>query len=301
VTEVGYAGAFLGGLLALLSPCGALLLPAFFAYAFPSHARLAGRTLVLYLGLATVLVPLGIGSAAASRLVYGHQAALATLAGVLLVGFGALELFGGSFQIGPLARLLARVRGDSVPAVFALGAVSGLAGFCSGPILGAVLTVAAASGQTVYGAALLAVYAAGMAAPLFVLAALWDRFDLAHLRWLRGYGVRIGPWRVHTTALLSGLIFVTLGVLFLSYRGTGGLTGLFEPPAVVGWQNRAQQVISELPARVPDLALLAVVAAVAVIVTAVLLRRNARRVSAGQPTADAAEEPLDGPGGRLHG
>jgi cytochrome c biogenesis protein CcdA len=289
VSEIGYAGAFLGGLLALLSPCGALLLPAFFAYAFPSRARLAGRTLVLYLGLSAVLVPLGIGSAAASRLVYGHQTALATLAGVLLIGFGVVELLGG-FQIGPLARLLARVRGDSVPAVFALGAVSGLAGFCSGPILGAVLTVAAASGRTVYGGVLLAVYGAGMAAPLFVLAALWDRFDLAHLRWLRGYGVRIGPWRVHTAALLSGLIFVALGVLFLSYRGTGGLTGLFEPPAVVGWQDRAQQTISELQSRLPDLALLGVIAAAALIVTAVLLRRHARRLSPGQPTTDPAEE-----------
>jgi cytochrome c biogenesis protein CcdA len=290
VSEIGYAGAFLGGLLALLSPCGALLLPAFFAYAFPSHARLAGRTLVLYLGLSAVLVPLGIGSAAASRLVYGHQTALATIAGVLLIGFGVVELVGGGFRIGPLARLLARVRGDSVPAVFALGAVSGLAGFCSGPILGAVLTVAAASGRTVYGGALLAVYGAGMAAPLFVLAALWDRFDLAHLRWLRGYGVRIGPWRVHTTALLSGLIFVALGVLFLTYRGTGGLTALFEPPAVVSWQERAQQTISELQSRLPDLALLAIIAAAAMIVTAVLLRRHARRLSAGQPTTDPAED-----------
>ena len=31
--DVGYVAAFAGGLLALLSPCGALLLPSFFAYA----------------------------------------------------------------------------------------------------------------------------------------------------------------------------------------------------------------------------------------------------------------------------
>ena len=32
--------AFAGGVLSLLSPCSALLLPAFFAYAFPSRGQL---------------------------------------------------------------------------------------------------------------------------------------------------------------------------------------------------------------------------------------------------------------------
>ena len=31
---IGYGGAFLGGMAAILSPCAVLLLPAFFAYAF---------------------------------------------------------------------------------------------------------------------------------------------------------------------------------------------------------------------------------------------------------------------------
>ena len=237
MSEIGYAGAFLGGLLGLLSPCGGLLLPAFFAYAFPSHTQLAARTLVVYLGMASVLIPLGIGSAAASTLIYGHQTLLALLAAVLLIGFGLVELLGGSVQMGPLVGMLARVRGDSVPAVFALGAISGLAGFCSGPTLGAVLTVAAASGQTGYGATLLAVYAAGMAAPLFALAALWDRLDLGRRSWLHGRGLRIGPFQVHTTHLASGMIFIALGALFGIYGGTGGLTGLFEPPAVLGWET----------------------------------------------------------------
>lgn len=277
MTGVGYAGAFLGGLLALISPCGGLLLPGFFAYAFPGRARLATRTLVVYSGMAVVLVPLGLGSAAASRLVYGHQVMLAYLSAALLIGFGLVELCGRGVQIGPLARLLARVRGDSVPAVFALGAVSGLPGFCSGPILGAVLTVAAASGHIGYGAALLAVYAGGMAAPLFVLAALWDRFDLAHRSWLRGRGVRIGPLEVHSTNLLSGLIFITLGELIGVYGGAGGLMGLFEPPSLLGWETRAQQSVGELQTHLSDLTVLAI-AAVGVLVPILFgLRRRADR------------------------
>ena len=42
--DVGYVAALVGGVLALLSPCGALLLPSFFAYAFDSSGRLLART-----------------------------------------------------------------------------------------------------------------------------------------------------------------------------------------------------------------------------------------------------------------
>lgn len=57
--DIGYFAAFLGGLLALVSPCSALLLPAFFAYSIDSASRLLARTGIFYAGLATTLVPLG--------------------------------------------------------------------------------------------------------------------------------------------------------------------------------------------------------------------------------------------------
>lgn len=292
MTGIGYLGAFLGGVLTLLSPCSGLLLPAFFAYAFASRARLLGRTAVFYLGLAGVLVPLGMGSSAASTLVYGHQAALTTTAGVMLIGLGALQVAGGGFTIAGLARLRARVRGQSVLSVLALGAVSGLAGFCAGPILGAVLTVAAASGQPAHGAALLAVYAAGMTVPLLALAAAWDRLRIGR-RWLRGTGVRVGPLRLHTHSVISGLIFTGLGVVFLRYQGTAGLTGLLAPPSLTGWDNRLQEAVTAVQAHVPDLVLIAAAAAVVIAVAAWRLRRARHPVlsdppqSAGQPAPAA--------------
>ncbi len=271
---IGYLGAFLGGLLTLLSPCSALLLPAFFAYAFPGRAQLLGRTLVFYVGLAAVLVPLGMGTSLASTLVYGHQRLLAVGAGVLLVGFGAVVATGGGFTIAPLERLRARVRGDSLAAVLALGAVSGLTGFCSGPVLGAVLTVAAASGSPVRGATLLALYAAGMAAPLFVLAACWDRFDLGRRRWLRGRALRVGRLRLHSTSLLSGLVFAGLGGLFLYAGGTGGLTRFFLPDDPGGWRSALQRRILWVQGYMPDLVVVAVLAVVLVVVAVWWLRRN---------------------------
>jgi cytochrome c biogenesis protein CcdA len=202
-------------------------LPAFFAYAFQSRGELVGRTAVFYLGLCATLVPLGMGISAVSALVYGHRSTLITVSGLVIIAFGVVQIIGGGFAFGPIERLRGKAKGDSVITTFFLGAIYGFAGFCSGPILGAVLTVAASSGSVLRGAGLLATYAAGMAAPLFLMALLWERLDLGRRRWLRGREVSLGGLRLHTTNLVSGLMFVAIGVLFIAFEGTSGLEGLY--------------------------------------------------------------------------
>lgn len=226
--EASFAASFLGGVLSLLSPCSALLLPAFFAYAFSGGRELVKKTGLFYVGLCVTLVPLGMGVSAVSALFYGQRNLLITVFGLVIIGFGVLILFGRGFTVGPLERLRGRIRGDSVGAVFALGAVYGFAGFCSGPILGAILTVAAASGGAAQGAFLLATYALGMATPLFVMALFWERLGLGRRRWLRGRELSLGPLRFHTTNLLSGLMFIALGTVFIVYEGTSSLTGFYQ-------------------------------------------------------------------------
>ncbi|MGW5736488.1 MULTISPECIES: cytochrome c biogenesis CcdA family protein [Streptomyces] len=226
--DVGYFAAFLGGLLALISPCSALLLPAFFAYSIDSASRLLARTCIFYAGLATTLVPLGAAGSVAGRFFFGHRDQLVLAAGWLIIALGVLQVVGMGFASRKMSELSGRIRPTTAVSVYALGAVYGLAGFCAGPILGSVLTVAAVSGSPVYGGLLLAVYALGMAVPLFVLALLWERFDLGRRRWLRGRAFRLGRFELHTTSLLSGLFFVALGALFLAYDGTTALPGLLD-------------------------------------------------------------------------
>ncbi|WP_017607320.1 cytochrome c biogenesis CcdA family protein [Nocardiopsis xinjiangensis] len=257
--DVGYLAALLGGLLALLSPCSALLLPSFFAYAFRDTAGLFTRTAVFYAGMCATLVPLGAGSAMVSGFFHGNRDLLITAAGWLLILFGLAQILGLGVNIGPLARLQGRLAGrtGALP-VFGLGAVYGLAGFCSGPILGAVLTVAA-TGGTVRGGLLLACYALGMALPLFVLALFWDRFDLGRRAWLRGRSFTVGPLTLHTTSLVSGLLFVVIGALFLLYDGTASLPALGGSGEEVA--HRLQLQLSQLGG-VADLLLVAAAALV---------------------------------------
>jgi cytochrome c biogenesis protein CcdA len=279
VVEVSFLATFFGGVLSLLSPCSALLLPAFFAYAFGGGGELVKKTGVFYLGLAATLVPLGMGISAVSALFYGHRSTLILASGALIIAFGILQLLGRGFTIGPLAQLRARIRGDTAGAVFALGAVYGFAGFCSGPILGAVLTVAAASGGALRGTVLLATYAAGMTAPLLLMAFFWDRLDLGSRRFLRGREISFGTLRLHTTNLVSGAMFILLGTLFIAYEGTSALSGLYESNGATDLAFAAEQQVNDVARRVPTIVPLAGLAA---FLAALLLRKRLRR-GAGRP------------------
>jgi cytochrome c biogenesis protein CcdA len=290
MTEVGLLAAFAAGVLALLSPCSALLLPSFFAYAFASRSALLLRTAAFYGGLLLTLVPLGTGAGAASSLFYGHRGLLISIAGWSIIAMGTMMILGRSFAMPFAGRLQAWSNRQSGAAsggratwlsTVALGAVYGLAGFCSGPVLGAILTMAATQDSPLQGGLLLAVYALGMAAPLFVLAALWDRYDLGRRSWLRGRMVALGPIRVHTTSLVSGLLFVVIGVLFLRYDGTAGITGTLGLGDTTDLEFEAQRWISEVTAAIPGWVLPASIALFAALVAWRRTRRS--------PTSDVPE------------
>ncbi len=271
--SVGYLAALLGGVLTLFSPCSALLLPAFFAYSFTERTRLVARTAVFYLGLCTTLVPLGAAGALAGRLFYGHRDLLVAVGGWTIIALGVVQIAGLGFGSTRLQGLAARRgKAGSALSVGLLGAVYGLSGFCAGPLLGGILTVSAVGGNPLYGASLLAVYALGMAVPLFVLALLWDRYDLGHRRVLRGRPVTLGPLRVHSTSLVGGLFFIVLGTVFLLFDGTSALPGLLDPDT----EFALEETVSRIGAAVPDGRLLAVLATGAAVAAAAFLWRGLR-------------------------
>lgn len=253
--SVGYAGAFLGGLAALLSPCAAMLLPSFFAYAFgASRARLLGRTGLFYVGLLVTLLPLGLAAGALGALLATHRSTLALVGGVILIVFGILQLLGVEI---PMPGIRRGSGGTGPLAVVMLGAVYGLAGACTGPLLGAVLTMAAVSGSPLYGALLLAMFGAGMVVPLLVLALVWDRFSVGEK--LRPVPLRIGPVSTTLWGVLAGVLFIALGLLFLLTDATGALGGVLDARQ----QLSVESWLRGVGERIPDLVVLGAVALVA--------------------------------------
>ncbi len=245
--DIGYTGAFLGGILTLLSPCSVMLLPAFFAYAFGSPAKLIGRTMVFYAGLSVTLVPLGVFSGSVGSLLTTNRMTLVTVAATVVIVLGLWQLSG--LPVPGLARVEGAGRDrTSAGAVFALGAVYAVAGVCAGPILGSVLTVAALGGSPVYGGIVLALYALGMTVPLFVLAAAWKRLGPRGRAAIAPKEVRIGPWRNTLAMIVSGLLSIAIGVLLILTEGTASLGGFF----TIGTQQAAESTLAEWSRGIPD-------------------------------------------------
>ncbi|MDN3268664.1 cytochrome c biogenesis CcdA family protein [Streptomyces sp. MA15] len=281
MNEVGLAVAFLGGLLAPPSPCSALLLPAFFAYSFTRRTRLVARTGLFHLGLCTTLVPLGVAGSFAGRLFHGHRDALVTVGGWTVVVLGVARIAGVGFGSRRMAQAAGGRRSGSALPVFALGAVYGLAGFCAGPILGSVLTVAAVAGDPLRGGVLLAVHASGTAVPMLVPASVWDRFELGRKRWLRSRVLRVGPVAPHSTSAVGGVLFIALGAAFLAFDGTSALPSVLSTDAEFALEER----LSGLGAGVSDRLVLLVLAAVAALAAPLVLLRPVRRRDP-QPSPD---------------
>ena len=84
-----------------------------------------------------------------------------------------------------------------------------------------MLTVAAATQSVPLAVGLMLVYALGMALPLFALVALWQRIELG---WLRQHA-----------ELISGGVLVALGVGFVVFQGSSGLSGLYDDLGVTGF------------------------------------------------------------------
>jgi len=225
--------AFISGLLSFTSPCTLPILPAYFAFTFQAdQKRIALMTVAFFAGLATVFVLLGGSASLIGGWLTEHVYTLTTIGGWAIIAFGVMSILGKGFtglKVRPISS-----RGDGMGrhsatlggsflfgGTFALGWVS-----CIGPILASLL-VLAASGQTVLrGMLLLFIYAMGLGLPLIIVSTFFGRRDRDSLFWrfLRGKGweVRVGQHTLylHSTSILSGLLFVGLGAMMV----TGYLT-----------------------------------------------------------------------------
>ena len=197
---------FAGGLLSFLSPCTLPILPAYFAFAFQSgRKQIALNTLVFMLGLATMFALLGASASALGRLLLQNQQLILLLGGGMIIIFGVMSLIGKGFtgmaanQDGgaPTNRTLGGTFLFGL--TFAVGWSS-----CVGPILGAVLTLAAQTASVAQGVMLLFIYALGLGLPLIIVSTFFGRASRKSLLWrmMKGRG-----WDVTTHVMVVGLVW----------------------------------------------------------------------------------------------
>ncbi|MDD5657903.1 MAG: cytochrome c biogenesis protein CcdA [Elusimicrobia bacterium] len=221
---VGMGAAFLAGLASFLSPCVLPLVPGYLSFitgltieelSAANAARAWRRTVTaavfFVLGFSAVFTALGASASGIGRLLASHQALLSRIAGALIVLFG-LHITG----LLPLKWLyrVKRIDASKVAPGPAGAFVMGLAfafGWtpCIGPILAAILALAATQDTVAQGVALLFAYSLGLGIP-FILAALglgaFLRVFARYKRFLR--------WG----ELAAGILLIAVGVLVFCDR-----------------------------------------------------------------------------------
>lgn len=283
--QVSFAAAYIGGLLAFLSPCSVAVVPGFFAYAFDTRGALVRHTYVFYLGLSLVFVPLGFGASLFGQVLSDHQDLLIAGSGWAMILLGVVLLLG----IDPFARLaraggaasgrgLSRARTDT-GRTFAFGAFFGLATTsCTAPILAGITVLSVGAGLApVESVLLFLVFALGIATPLFGLAWAGDR--TAFLDRLKGgrWTLRLGGREVKLAAskVLAGAALVLLGALFLLTDGTRELLGLYDAIGATDLYERLDLAVQQALGGVVGQVL--AVAAAAALVGLWWWRRSRRR------------------------
>lgn len=228
-SEVSILAALVAGIISFLSPCVLPLVPPYLVYltgATIEHVatgepRRASRravmiaALMFVLGFSTVFVALGASASIVGSLIRTWSAELSIVAGIIIIIMGLHFL--GITRIGLLMRE-GRL-GMSKPVGFWGAYVMGLAfafGWtpCIGPILAAILAVAASEATVTKGAGLLAVYSAGLGIPFLIAAFAVERFSALFQRF-RGQLLNVER-AMGALMILTGIAFLTGAVTHVS-------------------------------------------------------------------------------------
>src|SRR6266571_3357947 len=132
--------AFLGGVVALLAPCCvSVMLPAYFATGFSRRTGIAAATGVFAAGVATLIVPIGLGASAISAALPAHHLLIFSIGGTLMLAGGAAVLAGWKPML-PMPSLRSP-SGHGYAAAYGLGLFSGIASACCAPVLAGVVVL----------------------------------------------------------------------------------------------------------------------------------------------------------------
>ena len=241
--NVSLFGAFIAGVLSFISPCVLPLIPGYLSFISgvsleemrgmqPVAAGAGGGTMAVVtgvssaakrqvivtslffiLGFSLVFVSLGASATYLGQFLMERLTIFGKIAGVLLIIFGLHTI--GVFKI-PFLLNEARVQANTKPASMIGAVIVGISfafGWtpCIGPILSAILLVAAQQESVNQGIVLLSIYSLGLAIPFLLTAIAINQFFAAFKKIRRHY---------HTIEIVSGLLMIVIGVLIFTNRFT---------------------------------------------------------------------------------
>ena len=223
MTDINIFVAFTAGIFSFLSPCVLPLIPSYLSFIsgvsleemraanFASHIRkrVVLNSLAFILGFSLVFISFGASASLLGTLFLSYRNLIRLLGGIFILAVGIYLL--GFFKFSVLDRY-SQFHLKDKPAGYLgsalVGVTFGAAWIpCVGPILGAILTLAATSSEIGRGVLYLATYAAGLAVPFFLSAVAVNsffEFSQKFRRYLQA---------VHVTA---GILLIVVGILLIT-------------------------------------------------------------------------------------
>ncbi|MEK4111008.1 cytochrome c biogenesis protein CcdA [Paenibacillus sp. FSL M7-1414] len=220
-------GVFGAGLLSFFAPCILPLIPVYVSYLSGSmvngtnqqqpdtnsvrlRSTLVLRTFLFVLGLSLVFVLLGFGSGIVGNLI--SSPVFIAICGAIVVLFGIYQT--GLIRLSWLERERKlsndqAKRGGYVGA-FLLGLTFSFGWTpCIGPVLAAILGIAAGEGSPLYGGFLMFLYTLGLAIPFLILS-VFSEYVMKRIRRLYRY--------MGVIKITSGCILIIMGLLLMTDR-----------------------------------------------------------------------------------
>jgi len=226
--------ALLAGVLSITSPCCLPLIPGYLSYisgvavGTQDRKKVMGSAALFVLGFGAVFTALGVTGSLLGRALTAHLDLFLKISGffVLVMGVAMLGLLNIPFLMKEKRLDMRKVNPGMAGAMplgmaFAFGWTP-----CIGPILATIIAAAAATRTVWKGAALLAIYSAGMGTTFLLMAYVYSRAG-GTFRFLKKHALGIER--------TGGGLMVAMGALLI----TGYWTRLFSPLttllAKVGW------------------------------------------------------------------
>lgn len=221
-SDVSILAALIAGIISFLSPCVLPLVPPYLVYltgATVEHVasgepRAISRravmvaALMFVLGFSTVFVALGASASIVGALVRAWSAELSIVAGIVIIimglhflGLTRIDLLMREGRLG-MARPVGLWGAYAMGLAFAFGWTP-----CIGPILAAILAVAASEATVTKGAGLLAVYSAGLGIPFLLAAFAVEQFSALLARFKH---------QLVNVERAMGVLMIATGIAFLT-------------------------------------------------------------------------------------
>lgn len=233
--NVSLLAAFVAGFLSFVSPCVLPLIPGYLSFisgvtlddlrgrgiagtvvtSAPAHARRRAliTSIFFVIGFSLVFIGLGASATAVGGFLLRRLSLLSRIAGVVIVLFGLHTM--GILRIGWLyaeKRVQTRSKPTSLVGALLVGVAFAFGWTpCIGPILAAILAVAAAQDTVLKGVQLLAAYSLGLGIPFLLASVAINQFFAAFARIRRYY---------QAIEVASGALLVVIGMLIFTNRFT---------------------------------------------------------------------------------